>query len=207
MLARRANRLHRYLQRRVPPGSLRARKIRARRREFREALQTDRTFKMGAQKIFRFRIFENHDLTLPFRSDRRGVRVVTNVERNAVDGNVPIDVRHIRGRRSRVVPARPCRRYVVAGILQKRRENDGGKQATVHREEHEVSRKTTAQGRPECLRLYLWFTRSRKSSLRGSPGCSGHPAFPAPSVLDGRCYGLPQAQLCRGNAETRLACS
>ena len=46
----------------------------------------------------------------PFRSDTRGVRVVTNVERNAVDVNVPIDVRHIRGRRSRVVLARPCRR-------------------------------------------------------------------------------------------------
>ena len=45
-----------------------------------------------------------------FRSDTRGVRVVTNVERNAVDGNVPIDVRHVCGRRSRVVLARPCRR-------------------------------------------------------------------------------------------------
>jgi len=42
----------------------------------------------------------------------RGVRVVTNVERNAVDVNVPIDVRHICGRRSRVVLARPCRRQV-----------------------------------------------------------------------------------------------
>jgi hypothetical protein len=45
----------------------------------------------------------------------RGVRVVTNVERNAVD------VRRIRGRRSRVVLARPCRRQVRAGDL--RREN------------------------------------------------------------------------------------
>jgi hypothetical protein len=34
-------------------------------------------------------------------------------------------------------------------------------------------------------RLYLWFTRSRKFSLRGSPGCSGHPAFPAPSAFRG----------------------
>src|ERR1700758_5774554 len=41
-----------------------------------------------------------------------------------------------------------------------------------------------AQGRPECIRLYLWFTRSRKFLLRGGPGCSGHPAFPAPSTLE-----------------------
>src|ERR1700758_728939 len=40
-----------------------------------------------------------------------------------------------------------------------------------------------AQGRPECIRLYLWFSRSRKFLLRGSPGCSGHPAFPAPSYF------------------------
>src|ERR1700746_3613311 len=46
-----------------------------------------------------------------------------------------------------------------------------------------ISRKTIGQGRPECYRLYLWFSRSRKYLLRGSPGCSGHPAFPAPSVL------------------------
>src|ERR1700741_2643582 len=47
-----------------------------------------------------------------------------------------------------------------------------------------ISRKTTAQGRPECLRLYLWSSRSRKFLLRGGPGCSGHPVFPAPSVVE-----------------------
>src|ERR1700741_1629128 len=47
-----------------------------------------------------------------------------------------------------------------------------------------ISRKTTAQGRPECLRLYLWASRSRKFLLRGGPGCSGHPVFPAPSVVE-----------------------
>jgi hypothetical protein len=36
-------------------------------------------------KIFRFVFSEIHDLLSPFRSDTRGVRVVTNVERNAVD--------------------------------------------------------------------------------------------------------------------------
>jgi hypothetical protein len=46
-----------------------------------------------------------------------------------------------------------------------------------------ISRKTTARGRPECIRLYLWFSRSRKFLLRGSPGCSGHPAFPVPSAF------------------------
>jgi hypothetical protein len=61
--------------------------------------------------------FQNAKSTLwsPRSVPIRGVRVVTNVERNA------LDVRRIRGRRSRVVLARPCRRQVRAGDL--RREN------------------------------------------------------------------------------------
>jgi hypothetical protein len=58
---------------------------------------------------------------------------------------------------------------------------DGGKRDGSPRRAR-ISRKTIAQGRPECIRLYLWFSRSRNLFLRGSPGCSGHPAFPAPSV-------------------------
>src|SRR6516225_7967984 len=63
------------------------------------------------------------------------------------------------------------------------RADDGGKRNGSPRRAR-ISRKTTAQGRPGCLRLYLWFTRSRKFSLRGGPGCSGHPAFTAPSALE-----------------------
>src|SRR3981189_969128 len=57
-----------------------------------------------------------------------------------------------------------------------------------HRGEHEVSRKTIAQGRAECsgepvvttLVCFLLCTRGC--------GCTGHPAFPAPSVIEGRRF-------------------
>jgi len=68
-----------------------------------------------------------------FRSDTRGVRVVTNVERNAVDVEVPSDVRRWRGRRSRVVLARPC--SAKSSQAEKLR---GGRrwQTLVHRGDH-----------------------------------------------------------------------
>jgi len=47
------------------------------------------------------------------------------VVRNAVDGLVPIDVRHRRGRRNRVVRARPCRAKLATMLT--RRADDGGK--------------------------------------------------------------------------------
>jgi len=40
-------------------------------------------------------------------------------------------------------------------------------------------------GKASCHRLYLWSSRSRAHFLRGGPGCSGHPAFPAPSDFQG----------------------
>ena len=46
-----------------------------------------------------------------------------------------------------------------------------------------ISRNTTAQGRPVVTACTLWFSRSLRNFLRGSPGCSGHPAFPAPSAF------------------------
>jgi hypothetical protein len=53
-----------------------------------------------------------------FRSGTRGVRVVTNVGRNAVDVKVLSDVRHRRGRRNRVVPT-PRRWRQVSRRLQR----------------------------------------------------------------------------------------
>jgi hypothetical protein len=35
------------------------------------------------------------NIMCPFRADMRGVRVVTNVERNAVDARAPIDERRL----------------------------------------------------------------------------------------------------------------
>ena len=60
--------------------------------------------------------------------------------------------------------------------------DDGGKRAVL-RGEHEVSRKAIAQGRPECIRLYL-YARVRAFYQRNCTrdrGCSVHPVFPAPS--------------------------
>jgi len=52
-----------------------------------------------------FRFSERRGLIASFRSGTRDVRVVTNVERNAVDADVPVDERVRCGRRSRVVLA------------------------------------------------------------------------------------------------------
>ncbi len=57
---------------------------------------------------------------------------------------------------------------------------DGGKRAVL-REEHEVSRKAIAQGRPECFRrtcmLVCAFLCANCTRDRG---CGAHPVFPAP---------------------------
>jgi hypothetical protein len=73
-----------------------------------------------------------------------------------------------------------------AGVkLATRSAGDGGNKAVL-REEHEVSRKAIAQGRPECFRrtcmlvcvfLFANCTRDR--------GCGKHPVFPAPSDKEG----------------------
>jgi hypothetical protein len=60
---------------------------------------------------------------------------------------------------------------------------DGGKKA-VHRGEHEVSCKATAQGRPgcsacTCMLVCAFLVRN----CTRDRGCSVHPVFPAPSIL------------------------
>jgi hypothetical protein len=61
--------------------------------------------------------------------------------------------------------------------------DNGGKRAVL-REEHEVSRKAIAQGRPECSQLPCMlvciFVCANRTRDRG---CSKHPVFPAPSVF------------------------
>ena len=42
----------------------------------------------------------------------------------------------------------------VSSVVEPR--DDGDKSGLVHRGEHEVSRKTIAQGKPGCFRLHLW---------------------------------------------------
>ena len=59
--------------------------------------------------------------------------------------------------------------------------NDGGKKAVL-REEHDISRKAIAQGRPECFRrtCMLVCAFSVRNCTRDR-GCGAHPVFPAPS--------------------------
>src|SRR5215216_4697125 len=64
-----------------------------------------------------------------------------------MDADGALDVRAGSVRRSRVVRAPRCWRYVGG----KCPAGNGGKRAVL-REEHEVSRKAIAQGRPECSR-------------------------------------------------------
>ena len=58
-------------------------------------------------------VFSEIDVCYPRSAPARGrIAIVTNVARNAVAAMMPIDERHIRGRSSRVVLTRPCRRQV-----------------------------------------------------------------------------------------------
>ena len=61
-----------------------------------------------------------------FRSDERDVRVVTNVERNAVDVEVPIDVRHSSRTAKSCGSGAPMQALKFATMLT-HRADDGGK--------------------------------------------------------------------------------
>src|SRR5215203_6240234 len=72
--------------------------------------------------------------------------------------------------------------------------DNGGKRAVL-REEHEVSRKAIAQGRPECFALPCMLVCSFVSANRTRDrGCSKHAVFPAPSDLqEGKRRCKPRA--------------
>ena len=129
-----------------------------------------------ARKIICFRFSEICDLIGSFRSDTRGVRVVTNVERNAVDADVPVDERRRGGRRNRVVLA-PQSSGVKLAMMRERIASMTVANEKVHRRAR-ISRKTIAQGRPVCSRLYPRFSRSLRNFLRESPGCMRSPGLP-----------------------------
>src|SRR5215217_7747509 len=98
-----------------------------------------------------------------------------------MDAEGALDVRAGGVRRSRVVRAPRCWRYVGG----KPPANNGGKRAVL-RGEHEVSRKAIAQGRPECFALPCMLVCSFVCANRTRDrGCSKHPVFPAPSIEEG----------------------
>jgi hypothetical protein len=155
---------------------------RARKLRFTPKNQPSNRFKFCTQKYpacFFLKIGNACDIQL-----RREGRIanVTYARRDAVDATAPTDERHLLRTVKSCGPGAPMQAPSPA-------EAQGFAKATVTTQGSpgrvRISRKTTAQGRPECLRLYLWFSRSRNLFLREGPGCSGHPAFPAPSRFRG----------------------
>jgi hypothetical protein len=91
-------------------------------------------------------------------------------------------------RRRRMRTAKSCGSGAAVLALSSRKQafaGDGGKRAVL-REEHEVSRKAIAQGRPGCsactCMLVCAFLCASGTRDRG---CSKHPVFPAPSLSSG----------------------
>src|SRR5207302_7472138 len=64
------------------------------------------------------------------------------------------------------------------------------------REERAISRQTIAQGRPDALRWTCMLVCALSCAhCTRDRGCSAHPVFPAPSVLEeGQTTGKPRAQ-------------
>ena len=58
-------------------------------------------------------------------------------------------------------------------------------------------------GKAGMLRLHLWFL-PRAFFSHGGHGCGGHPAFPAPSLVEGRCERQNSGAVRRGDAEVCL---
>ena len=124
---------------------------------------------------------ENRNYFPPYSTPARGAYASSrNVGWTAVDVEALTDERRRRGRRNRVVLApqrlasswRRCWRIAA---------NEGGNRQGSPRRARISRKPLRREGRCDH-RLYLWFSRLRKFLLREAPGCSGHPAFPAPSV-------------------------
>jgi len=74
-----------------------------------------------------------------------------------------------------------------------------------HQGEHDISRKTIAQGRPDCLRFTCMLVCAFPvHHCARDRGCSAHPVFPAPSWFWGRTKWQTSDKGCRENAEVCL---
>ena len=72
------------------------------------------------------------------------------------------------------------------------------------REEHEVSRKAIAQGRPECFRCPVCSCAVFVCAIRTRDrGCSAHPVFPAPSDWRAKVDAKPRAH-CVARSRTHI---
>src|SRR5829696_4717334 len=99
-----------------------------------------------------------------------------------MDAEGALDVRAGSVRRSRVVRASRCWRYVGG----KRPANNGGKRAVL-RGEHEVSRKAIAQGRPECFRCPVCSCAVLFAQIaRGTAGAASTRSSLRPLIEEGK---------------------
>ena len=121
-------------------------------------------------------------------------------ERDAVDAAVSQDERYWCGRRRRVV-LMPRRWHQGRGVIPR---TTGAKEPGP-RGEHDISRKTIAQGMPADCGVPVVANACAFYTCTRGRGCTAHPAFPAPSVLiEGKRSGITPGQSRRGNAETCL---
>ena len=134
------------------------------------------------QKYSAFAVGQITDLNSPVSPDERGVAHVTNAGKMRwtrklrltsvadADGEVVWSWRRDAG-------VKPAGGIPPATVARK----------PVHRGEREISRKTIAQGKPGCLRWTCMLVCAFFcATCTRDRGCSAHPAFPAPSLFEGR---------------------
>jgi hypothetical protein len=107
------------------------------------------------------------------------IAIVTTREAGCGGRDMPTDERHRRGRSSRVVLARPCRRQVGRDVNASWPAAVANK--LVHRGEREVSRKPLRREGRSVSACTCGHAPFAQFFWREGPGCSGHPVFPAPS--------------------------
>jgi hypothetical protein len=115
------------------------------------------------------------------RRHKGRIAIVTNVARNAVDVNVPIDERRGRGRRSRVVLA-PQGLALKVAMMPAHHADDGGKRNGSPGRARISCNPSRGEGRlsPPVPVVYARFAQIFCAE---APGACGHPAFPAPSAF------------------------
>jgi len=116
----------------------------------------------------------------------RGGRVVTNARRDAVDAE---DVARRAAFYLRTAkPCGPGAPMQVPSLSNPNERGDGDNKARSHRGDHGISRKTIAQGMPECFGEPVVTNSCAFFHCMRGCGCITHPAFPAPSSFEGQRF-------------------
>jgi hypothetical protein len=185
--ARRCERSHhlsgksvRFPSYRAARDASKVQKSSARKNEVREPDQFDRYRPDLTQKIIRFFFAAKRGFLFVSRLGKRGVRVVTDVERG-MRWTLAVSMRRAAWRRTAKScgPGAPMQALSFVGNILR---VNGGNQAWSPGRSR-ISRNTIAQGRPDDPLSPVVLPRA--FLLHADPGCGGHPVFPAPSVFRG----------------------